>query len=126
LDTVAGDVTDLVAAHPCAFGPVLDGVHTAGDVHAARVGADADLLLPGFFARLFEDAGDKIRCKPLRGVLELRLCHDGERQLCEVVAAHVLDVCVSDHVDGRIRAVAPEALAAADCYFFHYSPCLPG
>ena len=46
-------------------------------------------------------------------------CHDGKGQLCQIITAHILDIGIADHVDGRVRAVAPEALATADCNFLH-------
>ena len=119
LDVVAGDVADLVAAHPLALGPVADAGHAAGHVHAAGVGADADVLVPGFFAGFFQDAGEEVGGVAFGRVFQLLLGHDGEGQLCQIVAAHVLDVRMTDHVDGGVGAVAPEALAAADGDLFH-------
>ena len=119
LDVIAGHITDLIAAHAVAFCPLADAVHAAIDVHAACVGADLDVLVPGFLAGLLQDAGGEVGHKALGGVLELLLCHDGKGQLCQIITAHILDIGIADHVDGRVRAVAPEALATADCNFLH-------
>ena len=119
LDVIAGHITDLIAAHAVAFCPLADAVHAAIDVHAACVGADLDVLVPGFLAGLLQDAGGEVGRKALGGVLELLLCHDGKGQLCQIITAHILDIGIADHVDGRVRAVAPEALATADCNFLH-------
>ena len=119
LDVIAGHITDLIAAHVVAFCPLADAVHAAIDVHAACVGADLDVLVPGFLAGLLQDAGGEVGRKALGGVLELLLCHDGKGQLCQIITAHILDIGIADHVDGRVRAVAPEALATADCNFLH-------
>ena len=115
LDVIAGHITDLITAHAVAFCPLADAVHAAIDVHAACVGADLDVLVPG----LLQDAGGEVGRKALGGVLELLLCHDGKSQLCQIITAHILDIGIADHVDGRVRAVAPEALATADCNFLH-------
>ena len=77
------------------------------------------MLVPGFLAGLLQDAGGEVGRKALGGVLELLLCHDGKSQLCQIITAHILDIGIADHVDGRVRAVAPEALATADCNFLH-------
>ena len=114
LDVIAGHITDLIAAHAVAFCPLADAVHAAIDV-----GADLDVLVPGFLAGLLQDAGGEVGRKALGGVLELLLCHDGKGQLCQIITAHILDIGIADHVDGRVRAVAPEALATADCNFLH-------
>ena len=119
LDVIAGHITDLITAHAVAFCPLADAVHAAIDVHAACVGADLDVLVPGFLAGLLQDAGGEVGRKALGGVLELLLCHDGKGQLCQIITAHILDIGIADHVDGRVRAVAPEALATADCNFLH-------
>ena len=119
LDGVAGHIADLVTGHVLAFGPLLDGIHAAGNIHAACVGADTNVLVPGFLTGGLENAGGEVGCEALGRVFQLLLSHDGERQLCQVVAAHVLNVTLADHVDGRIGTIAPEALATADCYFFH-------
>ena len=119
LDVIAGHITDLVAAHAVAFCPLADAVHAAVDVHAACVGADPDVLVPGLLAGLLQDTGGKVGRKALGGILELLLCHDGKGQLCQIITAHILDIGIADHVDGGVRAVAPEALATADCNFLH-------
>ena len=110
---VAGDIADLVAVHALLFGHRLQGVHRAGDVHAAGVGDDADLFLVGLFAHHFHQVNE-VPGEACRRILHPLPLHDGQRQLRQVVAGHVVQIAMPDHVDRRVRAIAPESLAAAN------------
>ena len=115
---VAEDITDLVAMQALLFGHGLQCVHGTGDIHAAGVGDHADLLLIGFLADDLHQA-DEVTGITCGRILHFLPLHDGESQFCQVVAGHIIQISVPDHVDCRIRAVAPEALAAANGDFFH-------
>ena len=115
---VTGDITDLVAVHLLFLGHSLQSVHSAGDIHAAGIGNDADLLFIGLFSDLFHQA-DEISGVTGSGILHLLTLHDRQSQLRQIVASHVIQVAVTNHVDSSVRTVAPETLSASNGYFFH-------
>ena len=115
---VTGDITDLVAVHLLFLGHSLQSVHSAGDIHAAGIGDDADLLFIGLFADLFHQA-DEISGVTGSGILHLLTLHDRQSQLRQIVASHVIQVAVTNHVDSSVRTVAPETLSASNGYFLH-------
>ena len=99
----------------------MNGIHTARNIHAPRIGTNTDFLFPVFLAGLLQNTCYEIRRKPLRRILNLLLRHNGKRQFRQIITAHVLDIRIANHMYRRIRTVTPKALASANCYFFH--PC---
>ena len=73
---ISGNIADLVAVHVLTFSPFVNGVYASFNVHAARVGADTDMFVPGFFAGLLEDAVKEVRSIAFGGVFDLLLGHD--------------------------------------------------